>query len=232
MTIESLATVKPGFDRASRSRLTHRDLPRFPSESLFDRIARTVCLAECLPRKELYESWEVARRVRRRYRGGRIVDFASGHGLLAHMMLLLDDSSPSAVAVDTRLPASAPKIAEALAAEWPRLAGRVSLKECALETFAVLEGDLVVSAHACGDLTDEILRKAIGARARVAVLPCCQDERTCDVGSLGPWLDSSLAIDVTRVGTLRNAGYDVHTHAIPAAITPKNRLIFAAPCAK
>ena len=81
------------FSPASRGRLTPRDLGRFPGHTLFDRIGRAVCAAGCLPRKELYESWEVARRVRRLLRGGRIVDLGAGHGLLAQIMLLLDDSS-------------------------------------------------------------------------------------------------------------------------------------------
>jgi hypothetical protein len=36
-----------------------------------------------VPRKELFETWEIARRARRRFRGGRVVDMAAGHGLLA-----------------------------------------------------------------------------------------------------------------------------------------------------
>ena len=36
-----------------------------------------------LAAQELYEGWEVARRVRRVFRGGRIIDLAAGHGLLA-----------------------------------------------------------------------------------------------------------------------------------------------------
>ena len=76
------------MDRSSRNRLNERQLPLFTGESLFDRIARAVCRAGCLPRKELYEAWEVARRVRRRFRGGRVVDVAGGHGLLAAVMLL------------------------------------------------------------------------------------------------------------------------------------------------
>jgi hypothetical protein len=115
------------FAQSSRSRLTPRDLPRFPDSTLLHRVARAVCRADCLPRKELFESWEVARRARRRFRGGRVVDLACGHALLAHLMLLLDDSSPTAVGADTRLPASAPVLAAAMQAEWPRLAGRVSL---------------------------------------------------------------------------------------------------------
>ena len=59
-----------------------------------------MCRAGTLPGKELFEAWEVARRVRRKYRGGRVVDLACGHGLLAHIMLLLDDRSAQALAVD------------------------------------------------------------------------------------------------------------------------------------
>ncbi len=80
----------PAFSPASRARLTDRDLDRFPGDTLFDRIARAVCRAGCLPRKELYEAWEMARRVRRLFRGGRVVDLGAGHGLLAQVMLLLD----------------------------------------------------------------------------------------------------------------------------------------------
>jgi hypothetical protein len=85
------------FALSSRGRLTDRDLDRFPETTLFGRLARAVCHAGCLPRKELFESWEMARRVRRLCRGGRVVDLGAGHGLLAQAMLLLDDSSPSAL---------------------------------------------------------------------------------------------------------------------------------------
>src|SRR3954449_6585084 len=112
------------FAPSSTSRLTDRDLDRFDGDTLFDRIGRTVCRAGCLPRKELYEAWEVGRRVRRLFRGGRIVDLAAGHGLLAHVLLLLDDTSPDAVAVDVTIPPSAATLQSALVETWPRLAGR------------------------------------------------------------------------------------------------------------
>ena len=78
------------FAVGSRARLTPRALPLFQDDTLLHRVARVVCRADCLPRKELFESWEVARRVRRRFRGGRVVDLACGHGLLAYLLLLLD----------------------------------------------------------------------------------------------------------------------------------------------
>ena len=48
------------FAVSAKSRLTHHDLGRFPSDTLFNRLARAVCAAAVLPRKELYEAWEVA----------------------------------------------------------------------------------------------------------------------------------------------------------------------------
>src|SRR6185503_19399544 len=106
--------------------------------------------AGCLPRKELYEAWEVARRVRRLFRGGRVVDLAGGHGLLAQTMILLDDSSSGALVVDKKLPSSCAKLHEALVAAWPRLSARVEFVEGDLGSVEIVPSDLVVSCHACG----------------------------------------------------------------------------------
>ncbi len=215
------------MDRSSRSRLNERLLFQFPGPSLFEGIARSVCRAGCLPRKELYEAWEVARRVRRRFRGGRVVDLACGHGLLSFILLLLDDSSPVALGIDRALPASSKRLAAVLEAEWPRLKGRVELREADLESVELGRDDLVVSVHACGGLTDLVLELAVSAGARVALLPCCHDLDGRDLGGMQGWLDGPLALDVFRVQRLRGAGYKVTTHLIPGDITPQNRLLLA-----
>jgi SAM-dependent methyltransferase len=217
------------MDRSSRNRLTERLLPQFQEDTLFDAIGRAVCHAGCLPRKELYEAWEVARRVRRRFRGGRIVDLACGHGLLAQILLLLDDSSPEALAVDQRLPKSATTLEASLRAAWSRLQGRVRFIETDLKNVPLHRDDLVVSVHACGGLTDLILERAVEAGARVAVLPCCHDLKDADLGGLEGWMDGPLAMDAARVARLRSQGYRVFTQLIPEAITPKNRLLLAEP---
>lgn len=217
------------FSPSSRGRLTTYDLARFPTDSLFDRLGRAVCDAGCLPRKELYESWEVARRTRRLLRGGRVVDAGGGHGLLAQIMLLLDDTSPSAVVVDTEIPPSARDVHEAVVKTWPRLKGRIEFLTATLESVELRTDDVVVSCHACGALTDRVIDRAMAARARLAVLPCCHDAGTCDAGPLGGWLDSSLAIDTMRAVRLEHDGYRVWTQTIPVAITPKNRLLIATP---
>lgn len=215
------------FGAGAKTRLTEYDLPRFPDESLFDRIGRAVCHAGCLPRKELYEAWEVARRTRRLFRGGRVVDLAGGHGLLAAIMLILDDSSPTAIVVDTSIPESAAKVAGALEAAWPRLSGRISLIQQPLETVELSADDVVVSSHACGRLTDLVIDRAIAAGSRVAVLPCCHNLDESNAGDLTGWIDGALAMDVRRAERLRNAGYRVWTQTIPESITPKNRLLIA-----
>jgi hypothetical protein len=215
--------------RSSRNRLTEKEAFLFPGDSLFDKVGRAVCMAGCLPRKELFEAWEVARRVRRRFRGGRIVDMACGHGLAAALLLILDDSSPMALAVDRALPASAEKLYAALLGTWPRLEGRINFIESSLEKISLEPSDLVVSVHACGNLTDLVLQQAVKAQARLALLPCCHNLKEADQGGLGGWLEGPLAADVVRANYLRNQGYSIFTQQIPAEITPKNRLLMAEP---
>ena len=219
------------FSHSSRGRLTDKDLGRFSGATLFDRLARAVCHAGCLPRKELFEAWEVARRVRRLFRGGRVVDLGGGHGLLAQVMLVLDDSSPAALVVDKALPASSARVHEALVQAWPRLSGRINFVDRALDDVEVRSGDVVVSSHACGRLTDVVLDRASAARARVAVLPCCHDLANCDAGELSGWVDGAVAIDIMRAVRLEQQGYRIWTQSIPATVTPKNRLLLGSPIA-
>src|SRR5262245_37588657 len=136
-----MAAGAQAFTPASRGRLTHHDLDRLPRCTAVDRLARAVCHAGCLPRKEVFEAWETARRARRLFRGGRVFDLAGGHGLLAHVMLLLDDSSPCAIVVDTTLPPSHAALHDALVTTWPRLRGRIEFVEGPIDAVEVRPAD-------------------------------------------------------------------------------------------
>ena len=214
---------------SSKNRLTDKEMFLFPGDTLLDKVGRAVCAAGCLPRKELFEAWEVARRVRRRFRGGRVVDLACGHGLTAALLLLLDDTSPEAYAIDRSIPASARKLHEVLVNSWPRLGGRIFFAEKALEDVQLSTRDLVVSVHACGGLTDLVLDRASTAGARLAVLPCCHNLEESDMGNLDGWIDGTMAVDISRANRLKARGYRIYTQTIPAEITPKNRLLMAEP---
>ncbi|MCD6150681.1 MAG: methyltransferase domain-containing protein [Deltaproteobacteria bacterium] len=211
--------------KSSKNRLTPQQQSLFPGDNLFDKIARAVCRAGTLPRKELYETWEMAKRIRRRYRGGRILDLACGHGLLAHILLILDDSSETAIAVDNKIPLNTPILSNALITSWPRLKDRIIYKEMDIQDITILPDDMVVSAHACGSLTDLIINKATEQHARVAVLPCCHDLKESSTGGLEGWIEKTLAVDAVRAMKLRSKGYQIVTQKIPDTITPKNRLL-------
>ncbi|HEY1309108.1 MAG TPA: methyltransferase [Vicinamibacterales bacterium] len=217
------------FSPSSRGRLTHYDLDRFPDDTLFHRLARAVCRSGCLPRKELYEAWETARRVRRLFRGGRVVDLGGGHGLLAHAMLLLDDSSPEALVVDAAIPSSSARLHQSLAEAWPRLSDRITFVSARVEDVTLADDDVVVSVHACGALTDVVLDRAATVRARVAVLPCCHDLDMNDEANLTGWVDGPLAVDIVRALRLQQRGYRIWTQSISVDITPKNRLLIGEP---
>ncbi|MEO6951748.1 MAG: class I SAM-dependent methyltransferase [Polyangia bacterium] len=219
------------YSQSSRARLNPHDLPRFPESTLFHGIARVLCEAECLPRKELFESWEVARRARRRLRGRRVVDLACGHGLVGQMLMLLDPRLEVMLGVDKRIPKSAVLVHAALSAKWPRLGGRVTFEEDRIQNVRLEPGDLVVSCHACGRLTDHVIALAVAARVPVVVLPCCQAEATSSTGGLEGWVDAAFAIDLTRAAHLRANGYDVYTQHIPIEISVKNRLLIGQPAA-
>lgn len=217
----------PEIDRSAKNRLTEKERFLFPGETLFDKIGRAVCSAGTLPRKEFFEAWETAKRIRRKFRGGRIVDLACGHGLAAHMMMLLDNTSPEALCVDMAIPKNAEKLSAALTETWPKLRGRIQYIEKPLQEIEIDPEDIVLSVHACGGLTDLVIDRAISADARVAVLPCCHEIKKSDTGGLEGWLDGDLAIDVLRAMRLKENGYTIMTKTIPSSITPKNRLLMA-----
>ncbi len=215
------------MNRSAKNRLTEKETFLFPGDSLFDKLARTVCKAGTLPRKELFEAWETAKRVRRKFRGGRIVDLACGHGLTAHIMMLLDNTSSEAIAVDYEIPKNAHLLSKVITDEWPRLKNRIQYIEKPLQDIELYPNDIVISVHACGELTDIVINKAMEVGANVAVLPCCHEVKTSDTGGLDGWLDGPLAVDVVRAIKLKEKGYRVMTREIPKEITPKNRLLMA-----
>lgn len=98
-----------------------------------------------------------------------------------------------------------------------------------LESVQLGPDDVVVSCHACGSLSDRVLDMALSVRAKVVILPCCQNVGKLDTGHLEGWMDGALAVDVVRANRLRTQGYRIRTQKIPEEISPKNRLLLGEP---
>ncbi|MFT6234569.1 MAG: hypothetical protein ACJAZO_005092 [Myxococcota bacterium] len=215
--------------RSSRERLSNRDLHRFTGDSLMDSVATVICGAECLARKEFFESYEVAKRILRRHRGGPVVDLAGGHGLVGFFVALMDRGTGSIVVVDKRIPKSAARLREALSVKWPFITEKWNFEEGKVEDAVITSADRVLGIHACGRLTDAVLGLADKHRARVAVLPCCHSHATLDSGGLEGWMPMDVAIDATRAAMLKAANYQVFTTTISEDITPMNRMLLGTP---
>ena len=232
------------FRVGSRSRLTPSDAARFTGDDDFHLVARAVCEAHVLPRKELFETWEAALVITRahahRLRGprARVMDLAGGHGLLALAILVLNPECPSAVVVDKRKPDSHERLCDVFVRQWPRLRGRVRFVEASVEQATPSPDTLLVSVHACGGLTDLILELAVGGGAPVAVVPCCHRAlarprelaaRLRDADERGTAYEAPFALDVARFAALKREGFDVDAAILPREITPQNRVLLGAP---
>ncbi len=215
----------------SRNKLSPSHARHYPGDGLLDVLGRAICTVDCLPRKELHEAWEMATRIRAWLAStstGRVVDLCAGYGLLAQVLLLLDgDLRSTALAVDIRLPKNHVLVHGAIIAAFPNLAGRVTFQPARLEDVDLGVGDVIVSAHACGALSDAVLSRAAAVGARVALLPCCHLTRWRP--DLVDRADPASRIDKERAMWLVERGYEVIVDTIPANVSAKNRLLLGRP---
>lgn len=199
----------------------------FPSDSLPDRLARSLAEHRAVHIKELLESFEFYARVRRRVRRPTVVELCAGHGLVGLIFALVEPTVTRVELVDTRQPASFHRIFEAVTALGPWVADKVTYRVTPLDAATALpDGAGVVLAHACGELTDLGLDCAIAAGAPVAAMPCCYGRaRKPRIAALTKAFGRAENIDITRTHRLADAGYLVDWTHIPRAITPMNRVL-------
>mmetsp|Transcript_45835 Transcript_45835/g.76426 ORF Transcript_45835/g.76426 Transcript_45835/m.76426 type:complete len:351 (+) Transcript_45835:2-1054(+) len=247
---------------SSRKKLIMEHYDLYQGKQLLDELARTICVAGCIPRKELFEAIEVGVRIHEHFSDhtGRleypfIVDACSGHGLLAWVLLLLSYPTPesnntalqAAFCVDRTKPPSARILEDVLLAKWPHLAPRMRFVEGDLQNIRPNRGTLLVSVHACGDLSDALIRFAADSQSALALIPCCHETRLFQqnliclekkLPKVGRLAETSLYEDLStpelvgimdsrRVEKLRVSGFHVKEEHISSDITPKNLLILA-----
>ncbi len=88
---------------------------------------------------------------------------------------------------------------------------------------------IVIATHACGTLTDLVLKKAISMEAcAIAAMPCCYTgtDRGAPYG-IKRAMGVAWAADIKRTFLLEEHNYHTDFSTIPLEITPLNRIIVA-----
>lgn len=182
-------------------------------------------------------------------------DLCSGHGLTGLLFLACNPPgripgvSVKTVLVDQFEPKSHAVLRGCISEICPWVSEvSVAFETSTLEDFALVatnaeesddincpearsrDATIVISTHACGSLTDQVLKYATGIdAASLAVMPCCYTGTDSGVPyGVRRMLGVSLSADVRRCFYLQNENdYHVDFAAIPSEITPMNRIIVA-----
>ena len=134
--------------------------------------------------------------------------------------------------VDVKEPRSHKVLKDLIAEVCPWIEGQnlVQFNECSLDKFVIKESHacpIVISTHACGSLTDQVLDKAVEMEAcAIAAMPCCYTGT--DKGSpygIKRALGVSWSADIRRTYFLDSHGFHTDFSTIPLEITPLNRII-------
>jgi len=214
---------------SSRSSIKpHIAARHFSSDSLADRFVRELATQHALPTKEILESFEFFVRVRKHVRAPNVTDLCCGHGLTGILFALFERSVERVLLIDQKQPPSHAKALEAAISVGPWVADKVRYQTARIKDVGqYLEPQTsIIGIHACGTLTDRCIDSALASGGHVALMPCCYPDRGCEApAALQLSLGTRLAFDIDRTYRLQNASYHIRWDAIPAEITPMNRVL-------
>ena len=241
MTTDATFRAFPQFNLPERhkvARLRHRvgKLPMdwFDRGSPADRIARALGDRQAIHLKELLEAGEFHERTRKRLRAPDVADLCCGHGLVG-LLFACERKVERVLLLDRKRPAAFEDVFESVCAVFPEVRDKVRYVEASVERAAehLAPGSAVLAVHACGVRTDRCLDAALAVDAcAIAAMACCYAQTAKQAPKvLRRELGVQTMTDVHRTYRLDAAGYDVDWSAIPAAITPMNRILIARkPC--
>jgi hypothetical protein len=173
----------------------------------------------------------------------QLLDCCAGHGFTGMLFAACYPNTVETILVDTLEPASHQRLKNILAEVCPWVEETVTFRAMTLQDFQKNQNNcdkeennnddddnplVVIATHACGDLTDQVLDIACTTlnAAGIAVMPCCYT----GTANQSPYgikraLGVSWAADIRRSLFLMDNGYHSDVCAIPAEITPMNRIL-------
>ncbi len=201
----------------------------FDSDSLQDKFMRGISAKRLLPIKEVLESFELFARIRRTTKAPVVADLCCGHGLLGILFALFERDVERVILIDQHEPESRQRLIAVTREIAPWIAGKIDNRVAKISgtDHWVEPGVSVVSAHACGVLSDLCIDIAIKSQGPIAILPCCYPRSACDAPlALQTQFGIETAFDIARTYRLEKAGYRVRWGTIPQEITPMNRILY------
>lgn len=216
----------------SSTNTLHQNLTNeyFHSNSLQDTLLQAIAVERLLPIKEVLESFEFFARIRKPTRANRVADLCCGHGLLGILFAIFEPKVDRVILVDKNEPDSRQKLIAIATRVAPWIAEKIEnrVAPIGLDDDWIESGCAVVSAHACGSLSDLCIEIAIQSGGPLAILPCCYPRSACRAPlALQTALGLATAFDIDRTYRLESANYRVRWAEIPLEITPMNRIIYA-----
>jgi len=204
----------------------------FNADTLQDKFLRSLAEQKVLPIKEILECFEYFSRIRKQTKSACVIDLCCGHGLLGVLFAMFERRVEQVILVDKMEPPSRCKLLECAASVAPWISDKIENCKCKISVDSpwLVAGCSVVSAHACGTLSDLCIDIAIKCGGSLAILPCCYPRKACRAPlAIQTAFGLEQAFDIDRTYRLENNGYRVRWSAIPAEITPMNRVMIAVP---
>ncbi len=202
----------------------------FSADTLQDKIVRAIIKERAINIKEILEAFEFFAQIRKKLKSKCVVDLCCGHGFIGLLFAIFERKVEKVILVDKIEPPSRQKLINCLTEVAPWIAPKIENRSESIhsELNWLKGGSTIVSAHACGTLTDRCIELAINCKGNIAVLPCCYPDKACPAPqAIGLALGNDVAFDIDRTYRLSNAGYHVRWQHIPRIITPKNRILCA-----
>ena len=209
----------------------HADIAEkyFGSDSLQDKFLQAIAAERLLPIKEVLESFEFFARIRKSTRTQTVADLCCGHGLLGILFAMFERDVERVILIDQNEPESRQKLIAVASEVAPWITDKVDNRaaKISLDDDWIKPGVAIVSAHACGVLSDLCIDVAIKSGGPIGILPCCYPKSACTAPmSLQTQFGLETAFDIDRTYRLEAAGYRIRWGSIPNKITPMNRIVY------
>jgi predicted RNA methylase len=174
--------------------------------------------------KEIREAFDFVQRIDSLTKGKNVLELCSGHGLIGHLLAMKGAKSVRQV---DRLDSKSRGNLERYLKNYTRVIYDNIDFIVNKDEILTWDFDIVVSMHACGNLTDEVIDIAMKKGADIASCPCCYHGSKVmkSMSAAAHHLGKPLAVDAFRLGKLANAGYDVSMKLLEISISPCNHII-------